>query len=53
MDRAIPEVNRITTQRQIMINLSKHKNALKNLRKSVDNELPIGYQFPQNKSKKT
>lgn len=52
MDRGQATQNHLVSQRQQLVSHAKHRQALKNVKQAVDNELPYGLQHPLNKSNK-
>lgn len=52
MDRAIPEVSRILTQRQVEAHQLKHKAKLRQVTKTINNDPPLSLQHPFNKAGK-
>jgi hypothetical protein len=52
MDRAIPEINRYVTERQIKVNKNLHKQKLKSVAKIIDMSEPASLSHPINKAKK-
>ena len=52
MDRAIPEINRYVTERQIRVNRAYHKDKLRSIRKVIDMSQPSCLNYPINKAKR-
>jgi vacuolar-type H+-ATPase subunit B/Vma2 len=52
MDRAIPEINKYVTERQIKVNKNLHKQKLKSVGKIIDMSEPASLSRPFNKAKK-
>jgi hypothetical protein len=52
MDRAIPEINRFVTEREIKVNRNNHKNKLREVGKVIDMSEPVSLSRPFNKAKK-
>ena len=52
MDRAIPEINRLTAERVRQDQKIKHKHMVRNIKGRVDNSLPESMYHPIVKHKK-
>jgi vacuolar-type H+-ATPase subunit B/Vma2 len=52
MDRAIPEINKYVTERQIRVNKNLHKQKLRSVGKIIDMSEPSSLSYPFNKAKK-
>lgn len=49
MDRAIPEISKVLSKKQLLIAKAQHKERIREAQSSVDNRLPSGYYYPINK----